>query len=46
VQDATGGSPDDIRAFFAKGMLMNVMASISASDVDEPWAQILSDCAD
>ena len=42
VAEATGAGPDEIRAFFAQGMLMNVMAAINARSVDETWAQVLS----
>lgn len=35
-------APDDeVRAFFAKGMLLNVMAAIGAPAVDEPWVELL-----
>jgi AcrR family transcriptional regulator len=36
------GAPDeDIRRFFATGMLLNVMAAMRADEVDAPWARTL-----
>ena len=34
--------PDEVRAFFAHGMLINVLAAMHAADVDEPWSQSCS----
>jgi hypothetical protein len=31
-----------MRAWFAHGMLCNVMAAIDAAGLDEPWARALS----
>jgi len=42
VAEATGAGEEEIRAFFAQGMLMNVMAAIDARSVDETWARVLS----
>jgi AcrR family transcriptional regulator len=38
----SGGSDDEIRAWFAQGMLLNVLVAIEAQDVDEPWARVLT----
>jgi AcrR family transcriptional regulator len=42
VDELTDSTEEEIRAFFAQGMLMNVMAAMNARSVDEPWAQVLS----
>lgn len=42
VEERTGASEVEIQAFFAQGMLMNVLAAINALELDEPWAQALS----
>jgi AcrR family transcriptional regulator len=37
------GAPDDeIQRFFARGMLLNVLAALDAMDLDEPWARLLA----
>jgi AcrR family transcriptional regulator len=36
-----GATDDEIRAWFAMGMLMNVLAGMRADEVDEPWARAL-----
>jgi AcrR family transcriptional regulator len=41
VERESGADPDEVRVFFAHGMLINVLASMSAQDVDEHWAQVL-----
>jgi AcrR family transcriptional regulator len=41
VDDETGAEPQDVRNFFAHGMLLNVLAAMQAQDVDEHWAQVL-----
>ena len=41
VERETGAGPEEVRAFFAQGMLLNVLAAMQAEDVDEHWAQIL-----
>jgi AcrR family transcriptional regulator len=41
VERSTGAAPDEIRTFFAHGMLMNVMAAIDADSSDAHWAQAL-----
>jgi AcrR family transcriptional regulator len=42
VERETGAGPDQVRAFFAAGMLMNVMAALDAGSVREHWAEVLS----
>ena len=39
VHERTGISDDDIRMFFAMGMMMNVMSAIDLLSVHEHWAQ-------
>lgn len=40
VVGALTGLPDeDLRAFFAQGMLLNVMAAVDAAALDESWAR-------
>ncbi|MES1246249.1 MAG: TetR/AcrR family transcriptional regulator [Actinomycetota bacterium] len=41
VERVSGLPPEDVAAFFAKGMLMNVLASMHATDGSEPWARRL-----
>ena len=41
VEHASGASPEVVSAFFAKGMLLNVIAAMSLLDADEPWARRL-----
>ncbi len=41
VERETGAGPDAVRAFFAQGMLLNVLAAMGAEDVDAHWAQVL-----
>jgi AcrR family transcriptional regulator len=43
VERVSGADPATIAAFFAKGMLMNVLSSMHQSDPTEPWAQRLLD---
>jgi AcrR family transcriptional regulator len=38
----TQAPDDEIRAFFATGMLCNVMSALDAYEIDEPWAHALS----
>jgi AcrR family transcriptional regulator len=47
VERVSGADPETISAFFAKGMLMNVLSSMHLSDPTEPWAQrLLQGCKD
>jgi AcrR family transcriptional regulator len=39
VARATQASDDELRMFFATGMLINVSLAMDASEVDEPWAR-------
>ena len=41
VERESGAAPDEVREFFAQGMLLNVLAAMRAEDVDEHWAQVL-----
>ncbi|WP_329521653.1 TetR/AcrR family transcriptional regulator [Spirillospora sp. NBC_01491] len=42
VRAASGASDAQIRAFFARGLLGNVMTGIDAGSVDAPWARTLT----
>ena len=45
VERVSGLPPAEISSFFAKGMLMNVLASLHLDNPTEPWAQrLLSGC--
>lgn len=39
VSQLTGLPDEDVRAFFAQGMLMNVVAAIDAAALDESWVR-------
>ncbi|MBW3609077.1 MAG: TetR/AcrR family transcriptional regulator [Actinobacteria bacterium] len=41
VERASGASAEEVRDFFAQGMLLNVLAAMRAEEVDEHWAQVL-----
>jgi AcrR family transcriptional regulator len=41
VQRESGLADEDVRRFFAEGMLLNVLAAIGADEVDAPWARLL-----
>ena len=43
VERVSGADPATIAAFFAKGMLMNVLSSMNLNDPAELWAQRLLD---
>jgi AcrR family transcriptional regulator len=43
VERETGAEPQEVRQFFAKGMLLNVLAAMQAQDVDAHWAELLLD---
>jgi AcrR family transcriptional regulator len=46
VERVSGEPPEVVAHFFAKGMLLNVMASMQLSDPTEPWAaRLLEGCA-
>lgn len=38
----SGASPDELRAWFAHGMLCNVMAALDADRIDDEWATALT----
>ena len=45
VERVSGETPETVAAFFAKGMLMNVLASMNLSNPTEPWAvRLLAGC--
>ena len=46
VAERSGADAEEIRRFFAQGMLMNVMAAIGALELDEPWAEALCEKGD
>jgi len=39
VGELTGLGDEDLRGFFAQGMLLNVMAAVDAAALDESWAR-------
>ena len=39
VERASGVDADTLSQFFARGMLINVVASMDLLDADEPWAK-------
>jgi AcrR family transcriptional regulator len=41
VERETGAGAEEVRTFFAHGMLLNVLAAMQAQDVDEHWAHVL-----
>jgi AcrR family transcriptional regulator len=41
VARESGASPDEVRSFFAQGMLLNVLGALDAFALDEPWARAL-----
>lgn len=41
VERESGADPEQVRVFFAHGMLLNVLASMGAEEVDEHWAKVL-----
>ena len=45
VERESGASPEEIRAFFAMGMLLNVLAALDVPSLDAHWAEVLAgDC--
>jgi AcrR family transcriptional regulator len=42
VQEESDAGEEEIRHFFAFGMLCNVMAAMRADELDEPWARLLT----
>jgi len=41
VRRESGAGDDEVRSFFAHGMLLNVLASMDAPAIDAPWARLL-----
>ena len=41
VSSASGAGDDEVRAWFATGMLLNVLAAMDAPAVDAEWARVL-----
>jgi AcrR family transcriptional regulator len=41
VEQVTGAEPEQVREFFAKGMLLNVIAAIDLRGLSDPW---VADC--
>ena len=41
VERESGADAEQVRVFFAHGMLLNVLAAIGAEDIDAHWAQVL-----
>jgi AcrR family transcriptional regulator len=41
VERESGADAEQVRLFFAHGMLLNVLASMSAQDVEAHWASVL-----
>lgn len=46
VSDRADATDEEIQAWFGQGMLMNVMAAIDATTLDEPWARALCERGD
>jgi AcrR family transcriptional regulator len=42
VERESGAAPEELKTWFAHGMLCNVMAAIDAEQLDEPWARALT----
>ena len=40
VAELSGTTPDELRGFFAEGMLLNVAAAMELSEVDVAWQKI------
>ena len=45
VRVTTGADDDELRAFFAMGLLITVSAALDIGEIDEPWAQAVA-CTD
>jgi hypothetical protein len=43
IERVSGVGPAELNRFFAKGMLLNVVASMDLLNSDEPWARRLVD---
>lgn len=43
VRETSGAPEDEVQRFFARGMLLNVIAALDVWELDEPWARLLVD---
>lgn len=41
--ERTDATAEDLKMWFAGGMLINAMTAINAEEVDEPWSDVLTD---
>ena len=41
ISEASGAPADEVQRFFARGMLLNVIAALDIWELDEPWARLL-----
>jgi AcrR family transcriptional regulator len=41
VEHESGAEPEQVRDFFARGMLLNVLAAMNTEEVDAHWATVL-----
>jgi AcrR family transcriptional regulator len=41
IERESGADPAAVQTFFAKGMLINVLAAMGADEVDEHWSRVL-----
>ncbi len=41
VGEVSGAPADEVQRFFARGMLLNVIAALDIWELDEPWARLL-----
>ena len=41
VERESGATPEEVRTFFAQGMLLNVLAAMRADESDAHWADVL-----
>ena len=46
VRAQTGATEDELRSFFAMGLLITVAAALDMGEIDEPWARALTARAD
>ena len=46
VERESGATGEEVRTFFAHGMLLNVLAAMRAEESDAHWAQVLLGCGD
>ncbi|MDQ3630542.1 MAG: TetR/AcrR family transcriptional regulator [Actinomycetota bacterium] len=41
ITEVSGAPADEVQRFFARGMLLNVVAALDIWELDEPWARLL-----